>query len=52
MYIYISCIMPFYVLYRNMYMPGAFLLSSELVELAGTLQCLDAIDFKSVLFVK
>lgn len=27
------------------YLPGAFMLSEELVELAGTLKCLDAIDF-------
>jgi len=30
---------------KTLYLPGAFLLSEELIELAGTLRCLDAIDF-------
>ncbi len=28
------------------YLPGAFLTSDLMTELAGTLKCLDAIDFK------
>ena len=31
---------------RSLYLPGAFLCSDELTELAGTLRCLDSIDFK------
>ena len=31
---------------RTFYLPGAFVMSDEMVELAGTLRCLDAIDFK------
>ena len=31
---------------KTFYLPGAFLYSDSLTELAGTLKCLDAIDFK------
>ena len=31
---------------KSFYLSGAFLCSDSLNELAGTLQCLDAIDFK------
>ena len=31
---------------KTLYFPGGFLVSEELVELAGNLRCLDAIDFK------
>ena len=31
---------------RGFYIPGGFLVSEELTELAGNLRCLDAIDFK------
>ena len=33
---------------RSLYLPGAFLCSDELTELAGTFRCLDSIDFKLV----
>ena len=35
-------------LLKTFYLPGAFLYSDSLIELAGTLKCLDAIDFKWV----
>lgn len=31
---------------KTFYLPGGFLYSDSLTELAGTLKCLDAIDFK------
>jgi hypothetical protein len=30
---------------QTVYQPGAFLLSDELTEIAGTIKCLDTIDF-------
>ena len=33
---------------KTFYLSGAFLYSDCLIELAGTLKCLDAIDFKWV----
>ena len=33
---------------KALYLPGAFLVSEDLTELAGNLRCLDAIDFKYV----
>ena len=33
-------------MYSGEYLPGAFLLSDELTEIAGTVKCLDTIDFK------
>ena len=35
---------------KSLYFPGAFLVSEELTELAGNLRCLDAIDFKYVVY--
>ena len=47
--------LPFYLVVftcRADYLPGAFLVSEELTELAGTVKCLDNIDFKLVYHLK